>query len=76
MKVVLNGGYGSLMVLQGLMAILHQINHDIPSKLDPVFSLSGASSGSGLPIGVTLGLLPAGELTVRCTRPTPLHAPA
>lgn len=44
--------------------ILALLIPELPDTIDPFFSLSGPTSGNGLPLGLTLGVKGAFELTL------------
>ena len=47
------------------MDILNKIDPKIPRDVNPQFSISGPTTGNGLPLAVSLGLTNVGEITVR-----------
>ena len=65
LRITLNSNGGFLKPLGGLMEILNKIDPSIPKDVNPQFSISGPTTGNGLPLAVTVGLTNVGDLTVR-----------
>lgn len=60
-RLQLNGNGGSLAAIGGILDFLHTyVDSKIPNQVDPVFTISGPTSGNGLPIAIGLGLTNVG----------------
>ena len=60
-RLQLNGNGGSLAAVGAILQFLHDyVDSKIPSQVDPVFSISGPTTGNGLPIAIGLGLTNVG----------------
>lgn len=64
LRLTINGKGGSLRPIGGLLELLNKIDPRIPTDVNPQFSISGPTSGNGLPVAVTVGLTNVGDFTL------------